>query len=308
MELSYLQYFQTVARLEHISKAAEVLHITQPALSRAISRIEQEVGAQLFIREANRIHLSHAGRVLLFRVEQMLSQYDDAMREISDCTQEDSGPVMALSLSEELFSDFGCQYMLTHPNIQLFHRIMENEEIVRTLERHGADFAITTEPNTGANVIWQPLMKEEYVLVVSRDSKFAGADAIDLTDLAEEPFIFNQGGSIFDTYLRQCCLNAGFDPKIRFKGVDSDLPWELLRRNQGVMFLPASTLHRKYYSNFHAQREHVTTVKIGYPGLRRIIGIAWLRGGYINKSATAAMQGVRDYYQGFQGKPGIELM
>ena len=60
---------------------------------------------------------------------------------------------------------------------------------------------------------------------------------MDLTDLAEEYFLFTQGGSVFDTRLRECCLRLGFDPKVRFKGVNSDLPWTLLRHNQGIMFL-----------------------------------------------------------------------
>ena len=67
MELNYLIYFRTVAKTEHISQAAAELHITQPALSRAISRVEQEVGAQLFERGANSIRLNHAGRAFLRR-------------------------------------------------------------------------------------------------------------------------------------------------------------------------------------------------------------------------------------------------
>ncbi len=308
MELSYLQYFLTVAKLEHISKAAQELHITQPALSRAIGRIENEVGTQLFIREANRIHLNHAGRIFLFRVQQMLSQYDDAMREIKDCTLEDSGPVMALSVSEELFSDFACQYMLEHPNIQLFHRIMDTGEMVETLERHGAEFAITTEPTGAANIMWKPLAREEFVLAVSKESRLAELETVDLTDLAEEHFIFNQGGTVFDSYLRECCLSAGYDPKVRFKGVDSDLPWELLRRNQGVMFLPAGALYRRYNSYLQTRMENIKFLKISAPGCYRTIGVARLRGGYMNNASYAAMRGLRDYYKTFEGKPGIELL
>lgn len=308
MELTYLRYFVSVAKLEHISRAAQELHITQPALSRAISRIEREVGAPLFIREANRIHLNHAGRVFLFRAQQMLSQYDDAMREIQDSTLEDSGSVMALSVSEELFSDFACQYMLKHPNVQMFHRIMETGEMVEMLERHGADFAITTEPTGASNILWKPLIREEFLLAVSRNSRFAGAESVDLTDLEDEPFIFNQGGTVFDGYLRECCLNAGYDPKVRFKGVDSDLPWELLRRNQGVMFLPAGAIYRQYNSYLHTRMEELSFVKIGSPGCFRTIGVARFRGGYTNKASFAAMEGLQDYYSTFQGKSGIVLL
>ena len=307
MELSYLRYFRAVAQCEHISRAAEELHITQPALSRAISRMEQEVGAQLFVREANRIHLNHAGRVMLFRVEQILAQYDDAMREIKDSTQADSGAVMVLSASEDLVSDCFCRYMLEHPNIQLFHRIVGAEETVHLLAKHGADFALTPEIRDAAQILWKPLVREKYILAVSRDNPLAAAGTVDLTDLAEEYFIFTQGGTVFDTKLRECCLSLGFDPKVRFKGVNSDLPWALLRHNQGVMFLPASARCWKYNSFLEANRDSLAFLDIGNADCHRTIGIATLRGGYLNNASLAAMRGVFQYYETLRGLPGIEV-
>lgn len=104
MELNYLVYFRTVAQTEHISQAAAELHITQPALSRAISRVEQEVGAQLFERGANSIRLNHAGRAFLRRVEQILTEYDDALREAEDYSNVETGSVKLIAPTLELLT------------------------------------------------------------------------------------------------------------------------------------------------------------------------------------------------------------
>ena len=73
MELTQLQYFRTVARIQNITRAAKALHISQPALSRAISRLEEELDASLFERSGNRITLSPSGVAFLNRVDQIFN-------------------------------------------------------------------------------------------------------------------------------------------------------------------------------------------------------------------------------------------
>ena len=76
MELMQLRYFVTVAQLQHLTRAAEQLRISQPALSKAISRLEEELGTELFDRSTNRIALNSSGRLYLQYVSQALSMLD----------------------------------------------------------------------------------------------------------------------------------------------------------------------------------------------------------------------------------------
>ncbi len=71
MELLQLKYFQTVARLEHMTKAAEELHIAQPSLSKTIARLEKDLGVPLFDRQGRQITLNSFGKVFLKRVERI---------------------------------------------------------------------------------------------------------------------------------------------------------------------------------------------------------------------------------------------
>ena len=82
MELRVLRYFLTVAREESINRAAEVLHITQPTLSRQLSQLEDEVGVRLFHRGARRITLTNEGILLRRRAEEILALVDKTEREL----------------------------------------------------------------------------------------------------------------------------------------------------------------------------------------------------------------------------------
>lgn len=123
--------------MEHISQAAAELHITQPALSRAISRVEQEVGAQLFERGANSIRLNHTGRAFLQRVEQILAEYDDALREAADNSSVEKGSVKIMAPTLELLTGFMRSYLPRHPDMQIFHQLAGPRDTMHELETHG---------------------------------------------------------------------------------------------------------------------------------------------------------------------------
>lgn len=84
MELLQLKYFQTVARLEHMTKAAEELHIAQPSLSKTIARLEKDLGVPLFDRQGRQITLNPFGKVFLKRVERIFHELSEGEREIKD--------------------------------------------------------------------------------------------------------------------------------------------------------------------------------------------------------------------------------
>lgn len=84
LELIQLRYFQTVAQLQHITKAAEQLHISQPALSSAISRLEAEVGVDLFDRRGRSIHLNHFGKIVLRNSQEIFAKIDKMEMEIQE--------------------------------------------------------------------------------------------------------------------------------------------------------------------------------------------------------------------------------
>ena len=308
MELNYLWYFRAVAKTEHISQAAAELHITQPALSRAISRVEQEVGAQLFERGANSIRLNHAGRTFLRRVEQILAEYDDALREASDNSRVETGSVKLMAPTLELLTGFLRSYLTQHPDMQIFHQLAGARDIMYELETHGADFALCTEPSDNPRIEWHPMFRENYCLAVSADHPLAREKKVQLKDLAGEKFIFNNGSSGFTKLLRGFCCRAGFEPKICFMGDETDFAYDLVAKNVGVMMTPVTQQDPRQNRALDLMADEIRFVELDGPGCARVIGLCKLKDGYLSPTAAAALKAVRTYYESLGPIRGFEVL
>ena len=308
MELNYLVYFRAVAKTEHISQAASELHITQPALSRAISRVEQEVGAQLFERGANSIRLNHAGRSFLRRVEQILAEYDDALREASDSSRVETGSVKLMAPTLELLTGFMRSYLTEHPDMQIFHQLAGPRDIMHELETHGADFALCTEPNDNPSVEWHPMFQENYCLAVSAHHPLAQEKRVQLKDLEAEKFIFNNGSSGFTKLLRGFCCRAGFEPKICFLGDETDFAYDLVAKNVGVMMVPVTQQDPRQNRALDLLRDELKFLELDGPGCARVIGLCRLKAGYLSPTATAALKAVRTYYEDLSPIRGFQVL
>ncbi len=308
MELNYLVYFRTVAQTEHISQAAAQLHITQPALSRAISRVEDAVGAQLFERSPNSIRLSHAGRTFLRRVEEILSIYDDALREASDSASAEAGSVKLLTPTQELVTGFLRQYVPAHPRMQIFHQLADASRMRQSLETHGADFAICPPPENAVHLYWQPLFREQYRLAVSIQHPLAARSQVELAALSRERFVFNHGSSMFADLMKGFCNAAGFEPRLFFMGDETDFALELVAQNLGIMFVPASMTDLRQHRMLRDYRDRLRFLDLSGQDCSRVIGIARLKNGYLSQTALATLQALKDYYLDLGDIHGFTLL
>ena len=308
MELSYLTYFRTVAKMEHISQAAAELHITQPALSRAISRVEQEVGAQLFERGANSIRLNHTGRAFLQRVEQILAEYDDALREAADNSSVEKGSVKIMAPTLELLTGFMRSYLPRHPDMQIFHQLAGPRDTMHELETHGADFALGPEPEGNPRIEWHPMFRECYCLAVSSRHPLAQQRQVQLKELAGERFVFNNGSSGFTELLRGFCCRAGFEPKICFLGDETDFAYDLVAKNVGVMLVPVTQQDPRQNHALDLLGQELRFLELDGPGCARVIGLSKLKDGYLTPTAIASLAAVRQYYASLAPLRGFEML
>lgn len=308
MELHYLVYFRTVAKTEHISQAASELHITQPALSRAISRVEQEVGAQLFERGANSIRLNHTGRAFLRRVEQILAEYDDALREASDNSSVETGSVKVMAPTLELLTGFLRSYQPEHPEMQIFHQLANPKDIMYELETHGADFALCAEPGDNPRIEWHPMFRERYCLAVSVLHPLAEQKKVQLKDLARERFVFNNGSSGYTKLLRGFCCRAGFEPKICFMGDETDFAYDLVAKNVGIMMVPATQRDHRQNRALDLLGDELRFLDLDGPGCERVAGLCQLKDGYLTPTARATLKAIRAYYDSLAFVPGFQML
>ena len=143
VELTQLRYFQTAAYYQHISRAAEELNISQPALSTMISRLEKELGVPLFDHNGRSIILNQNGQRFLQRVNHILMEVENSKRELQDIADEGDNSI-SLAVSSSQFLQGMHAFMYQHPNYKWNQRVAENKEIAALLNRGQIDLAVTS--------------------------------------------------------------------------------------------------------------------------------------------------------------------
>ncbi|MDG0812564.1 LysR family transcriptional regulator [Cohnella rhizosphaerae] len=192
MELTQLEYFLTVARMEHLTKAAEHLSVTQPALSHSISKLETELGVPLFERKGRKLHINRYGTMFAKRVETILREVERGKQEIEQSADPNAG-VIYLSylniLGVDLIPHLIRQYQEANPRITFNLSQGDKGTILEQTERGDSDVMITSERPEEESYTWVPIVSMPLYLVVSSAHPFAARKSIRLKEITGEPFV-----------------------------------------------------------------------------------------------------------------------
>ncbi len=193
MEIRVLRYFLAVVREGGSNRAAEILHITQPTLSRQLSQLEEEVGVKLFHRGARKITLTNEGILLRRRAEEILSLVDKTEKELIE--QEDCvdgkivvgcGELAAVQLLPDLFKTFSKKYPLVSYDIYTANADLVKEQMERGL----VDIGILLEPiDIGKFDFIRLNRKERWVVLMQPDDPLAEKEAVAASDFEGQPII-----------------------------------------------------------------------------------------------------------------------
>lgn len=194
MEIRVLRYFLTVVQEEGINRAAEVLHITQPTLSRQLAQLEKEIGVKLFHRGARKITLTNEGILLKRRAEEILELVDKTEKELNE--QEElvegkivigSGELAAVQLLPKMIESFHQKYPLVSYDI-----FTANADLVKEqMEKGLIDIGILLEPIDIEKFEFIRLPKKErWVVLMRADDPLTKKKALTANDLENLPLIF----------------------------------------------------------------------------------------------------------------------
>lgn len=279
MEWHQIQYFQTVARTQHFTRAAQLLSISQPALSRSISRLESELGVLLFERQGRNIVLNQYGKMFLARVERSIQEIEIGKQELQDAIDPDRGNVslaflhsLGIQFVPELISSFQSHY----PQVT-FQFYQSSSDVLLDLLRQGStDIALyaTMQPQEG--IRWEPLMKEELFVIVSSQHPLAQYDEVELQAIVHEPFIALKRGYGLRNITDKLFLDAGFTPHITFEGEDISTVAGLVATKLGVSLVPDVKV---------LDKEKIKLLRVSHPHCSRTIGIAWKEARYLSPVA-----------------------
>ncbi|HEV3155298.1 MAG TPA: LysR family transcriptional regulator [Candidatus Baltobacteraceae bacterium] len=267
MELQQLEYFRTVARTEHVTQAAEELGITQPALSRAVARLERDLGVVLFDHRGRSVRLNRYGRAYLHHVERALGALEEGQRELGDLSDRESGIIafgFAHALGTRVVPDLIASFRAQHPRARF--QLLQNAShiILAELEAGDVDLALVSPvPPAAERIESLELANEELFLVVPHDHRMAKRKSVRLSDLRDETFVCLREGYALRTLTDQFCAQAGFTPKIAFEGEEIATLRGLVAAGLGLAIIPASA------------EGGPPELRITEPVCRRSIGLLW---------------------------------
>ena len=193
MEIRVLRYFLTVVREQSITKAAEVLHITQPTLSRQLAQMEDEVGVRLFERGSRKITLTNEGLLLRRRAEEILQLVDKTEKELIEQDEQIEGKITlgcgeigSIQLLPDIFESFHEKYPLVTFDIYT----ATADHVKEQMDRGLVDIGLLLEPIDIEKYDFIRLdMKERWIVVMRPDCPLAEKEYVTAKDLSELPLI-----------------------------------------------------------------------------------------------------------------------
>lgn len=193
-----LQVFHTVAKLLSFTKAAEYLHMTQPAVTFQVRQLEEYFNTRLFDRTHNRISLTEAGdRVYGYanRIFELYTEMENAVREmtgeISGSLTIGASTTIAEYMLPVLLGDFRAKY----PDVSIHLKVSNTDGIVSMVENNTIDLGVVEAPVTNKNLVVDPCRMDQLVAIVPPGHQTADKTVIKLADLIEYPFICREEGS-----------------------------------------------------------------------------------------------------------------
>ena len=193
-----LQVFFTVARLLSFTRAAEVLHMTQPAVTFQVRQLEEQFDARLFDRNHNRVTLTDTGRLVYRYAERIFDTYAEmeaALRELKGAV----GGALVLGASttvaEYLLPTLLGTFLRSHPDVGISLRVGNTEAVVAMVEDSEIDLGVVEAPVSNRNLIVQPCLIDQLRLIVPPDHALASRGHVTLDDFLDEPFVCREEGS-----------------------------------------------------------------------------------------------------------------
>lgn len=242
MELYQLKCFYEAAREQNITRAAQKLQISQPALSKTIARLEEDLGVKLFDRRSKAIVLNEYGLAVLQKAEAIFSAVEDIRQNVEDIQSGSVGQIMIGSTlpSSENSWLLKCvrDFILANPKVSVSQRQMSPERLCQAVLEDEIDIALGGPYLMRPELDWTDLFTRHLGLIVSSDSPLAGKTSVSIAELEDVDFICNNSNADMEELTWDVCRRAGFEPRITLCSNYSNLIGEMVSLGRGVAFIP----------------------------------------------------------------------
>ncbi|QTD39428.1 LysR family transcriptional regulator [Sporosarcina sp. Te-1] len=286
MDLKQLTYFVTVVEQKSFSKAASVLHISQPSLSNAIKNMEDEVGFKLLERNTRNIGLTESGQLLYERALHILLDMSILEKEMQEARLVGKGE-LRLGMIESVkhwIPKVIRRYEEKFADMNLFlTEELSGEDVKRSLRQYKSHAVITNQLIDEADIRTVPLYKEKLVLVLHETHPLAKRDVVLLSDLRDEPFIITSEGFQTREDVLETFTEEGIHPYIQYEVERFETALSLILENLGVSLIPENYLADRH----NARLVHKT---IASPSLERTVYLTYLKDRYMAPAIEAFIE------------------
>jgi DNA-binding transcriptional LysR family regulator len=246
-----LQVFHTVARLLSFTKAAESLHMTQPAVTFQVRQLEEQFNTRLFDRTHNRISLTEAGQRVYEYADRIFELYAEMENAVRDMTGEISGMLVigaSTTIAEymlpSLLGDFKKQY----PDINVHLKVSNSDGIVSMVENNDIDLGVVEAPVNNKNLVVEECRKDRLVAIVPPQHALASQQSVAVKELLENAYIAREEGSgtreVIQEYLAELGLQAS-DVHVSMELGSPEAIKGAVEAGMGVSIVSEVTIHKE---------------------------------------------------------------
>ncbi len=248
MDLDQLRYFLCVAARQNFTRAAEELEISQPALSRSIQKLEEELGQPVFERKTRSVSLTDAGTLLQARAQQVLAILEDTKAEITDDGQSGRVRVGAIpTIAPYFLPEILRRFSAAYPKAMVIVQENTTDLLLKSCMQGEIDLAIVALPVPAKYLDVEELFEEELLLVLPPDHPLAGKSGIRLSDVEPYPFVLLDEAHCLSDNIVSFCRQRSFQPVVMERTSQLAMVQELVSLSHGVSMIPAMArqlLHR----------------------------------------------------------------
>jgi len=256
-----LQVFFTVAKLLSFTKAAEILHMTQPAVTFQVRQLEEHFNTRLFDRTHNKISLTDAGHsVFAFsgKIFEIYSEMDNAVREM---TGEISGVLTigaSTTIAEYMLPTLLGQFKGEYPDVKIHLKVSNTEGIVSMVENNTIDLGVVEAPVSNKNLVVEECRTDELVAIVPHGHALDGVESVKMSALIDLPFICREEGSGTRDVISKYLVTCGLDKQSLKVSMELGSPEAIkgaVEAGMGISIISLSTINKELkLKSLHAIR------------------------------------------------------
>ena len=295
MNIRQLEYFLEVSKQESFSKAAAILHVSQPSVSEMVKNLEEELETPLLYRGAKRLELTDAGQIVQEQAEQIVSLFNNLAGNLKDSHLLQRGKIRigipsitASTVFPRLLGEFKRQY----PHVELQLHEYGSKKIKQGVNEGTLDIGIVcTLPDRHENFEVLPFVEDPLQLIVHPSHPLARRPAVDFADLRDEGFVlYSEDFSLHDQILARCKL-AGFQPVILCETSQREFMTQMVAAKLGVALLPGKICEE-------LDPATIVAVPLQDPQILLHLAVIWRKDRYMSFATKRWLAFTADY-QGF---------